>query len=130
VRQDFAITGSVNQAGHAQAIGGAEDKVEGFFRVCSAKPGGLTGTQGVIVPAANRAHLVLHDEVAEAVAAGRFHVYAVETVAEAVELLLGLPAGAVDAGGNYPPDSLFGRVAARLAEFDRILAARERASTL
>ncbi len=128
VRQDLAITGSVNQAGHAQAIGGAKDKVEGFFRVCQAKPGGLTGTQGVIVPDANRAHLVLCDEVADAVAAGRFHVHAVDTVAEAAELLLGLTAGSADERGNYPPGSLFGRVATRLAEFDRILAARERAT--
>lgn len=126
VRQDLAITGSVNQAGHAQAIGGASDKIEGFYRVCAAKPGGLTGTQGVIVPAANTPHLVLHDEVAAAVAAGRFHVHAVEAAAEAAELMLGLPVGAPDADGNYPPDSLFGRVARRLAEFDRILFARER----
>src|SRR5579885_1915145 len=124
VRQDLAITGSVNQAGHAQAIGGALDKIEGFFRVCSAKPGGLTGTQGVIVPAANRAHLVLDDAVAEAVAAGRFHVYIIDTVAEAVELLLGLPAGEPDAAGTYPPQTLYGRVAARLAAFDQILKER------
>ena len=124
VRQDLAITGSVNQAGDAQAIGGALDKIEGFYRVCSAKPGGLTGSQGVIVPAANCAHLVLADEVAEAVAAGRFHVYAVASVAEAAELLLRLPAGKADEWGAYPADSLYGRVAARLAEFDRILAER------
>jgi len=124
VRQDLAITGSVNQAGRAQAIGGALDKIEGFYRVCGAKSGGLTGAQGVIVPEANRAHLVLDDEVAAAVAAGRFHVYPVATVAEAAELLLGLRAGEPDEWGAYPPDSLFGRVAARLAEFDRILAER------
>ncbi|HUZ75053.1 MAG TPA: AAA family ATPase [Stellaceae bacterium] len=128
VRQDLAITGSVNQAGLAQAIGGALDKVEGFFRVCAARPGGLTGTQGVIVPEANRAHLVLEDAVAGAVAAGSFHVYTVETVAEAAELLLGMPAGTADESGNYPPDSVFGRVAARLAAFDRILAQRVNAS--
>jgi len=124
LRQDLAITGSVNQAGDAQAIGGALDKIEGFYRVCCAKPGGLTGSQGVIVPAANCAHLVLADEVADAVAAGRFHVYAVTTVAEAAELLLRMPAGTADEWGAYPPDSLFGRVAARLDEFDRILAER------
>jgi predicted ATP-dependent protease len=124
VRQDLAITGSVNQAGRAQAIGGALDKIEGFYRVCCAKPGGLTGTQGVIVPDANRAHIVLEDEVSRAVAAGRFHIYPVATVAEAAELLLGLPAGEADESGAYPRASLYGRVAARLAEFDRLLAER------
>jgi predicted ATP-dependent protease len=124
VRQDLAITGSVNQAGRAQAIGGALDKIEGFYRVCCARPDGLTGAQGVIVPEANRAHVVLDDDVAAAVATGRFHVYPVATVAAAAELLLGLPAGEPDEWGAYPPDSLYGRVAARLAEFDRILAAR------
>ncbi len=126
IRQDLAITGSVNQAGHAQAIGGAQDKIEGFFRVCSAKPGGLTGTQGVIVPEANRAHLALHDEVADAVAAGRFHIYAIDWVQDAAALLTGLAAGTADASSGYPTDTLFGRVAQRLAAFDRILAARAR----
>jgi predicted ATP-dependent protease len=124
VRQDLAITGSVNQAGMAQAIGGAHWKIEGFYRVCAAKPGGLTGTQGVIVPAANRINLVLHDEVSAAVADGRFHIWSIVTVEDAAELLLGRPAGTTDADGNYPPDSIFGRAAARLDSFDRILAAR------
>jgi predicted ATP-dependent protease len=125
IRQDLAITGSVNQAGNAQAIGGAYDKVEGFYHACAAQPGGLTGSQGVILPEANRAHLALRDEVAESIAAGRFHVWSVTTVQEAAELLIGRPAGAADAAGDYPPDSIFGRVARRLAEFDRLLADRE-----
>jgi predicted ATP-dependent protease len=124
LRQDLAITGSVNQAGRSQAIGGAYSKVEGFFRVCAGQPGGLSGTQGVILPEANRAHVMLHDELADAVASGRFHLWSVASVAEAAELMLGLPAGAADAAGNYPPDTIFGRAAARLAEFDRILAER------
>lgn len=125
IRQDIAITGSVNQLGRAQAIDGAHWKVEGFFRICQAKPGGLTGTQGVIVPDSNRVNLVLSDEVASAVAAGRFHLWSVANVEEAVELLLGIPAGVVDAEGKFPPDSAFGQVSRRLATFDRVLADRQ-----
>jgi predicted ATP-dependent protease len=124
VRQDLAITGSVNQAGGAQAIGGAYTKVEGFFRVCEGQKGGLSGTQGVLLPDANRAHVILHDGLAEAVAAGRFHLWSVASVADAAELLLGLPVGTADAAGHYPPDTIFGRAAARLAIFDRLLAER------
>ncbi len=124
IRQDLAITGSVSQAGRAQAIGGARWKIEGFFRVCQAAPGGLSGTQGVIVPEANRVNLVLRDEIAAVVAEGRFHLWSVASVEDALELLLGMPAGSADAEGNYSQDSIFGRVAARLAAYDRILAAR------
>jgi len=130
IRQDLAITGSVNQAGLSQAIGGAYTKIEGFFRVCQSRPGGLSGTQGVILPEANRAHVMLHDELADSIAAGRFHLWSVATVEEAAELLLGRPAGTTDASGNYPPDTIFGRAAARLAEFDRILAARREGAVL
>lgn len=128
IRQDIAITGSVNQEGLAQPIGGAHWKIEGFYRVCAAKPGGLTGTQGVIVPQANRVSLVLHDDVTEAIAAGRFHLWSVGTVQDAAALLLGMAAGEADAAGNYPVDSIFGRVAARLDIFDRILVERMRGS--
>jgi predicted ATP-dependent protease len=124
IRQDLAITGSVSQTGRAQAIGGARWKIEGFFRVCQSASGGLTGTQGVIVPEANRLNLVLRDEIAAAVAEGRFHLWSVTTVEDALALLLGLPAGSADAEGQYPGDSVFGLVAARLAAYDRILAAR------
>ena len=128
IRQDLAITGSVNQEGMSQPIGGAHWKIEGFFRVCAAKPGGLTGTQGVIVPETNRVSLVLHDEVTEAIAAGRFHLWSVGTVEDAAALLLGMPAGKPDAAGNYPADTIFGRVAARLEAFDRVLVERMRGS--
>jgi predicted ATP-dependent protease len=124
IRQDIAITGSVNQAGQAQAIGGAHWKIEGFFRVCEARPGGLTGAQGVIVPEANRVNLVLRDDIAEAVRAGRFHIWSVASVEDVVELLIGVPAGIADVAGNYPPDTVFGGAAARLTAFDRILAER------
>ncbi|HEX3500998.1 MAG TPA: S16 family serine protease, partial [Stellaceae bacterium] len=124
IRQDVAITGSVSQVGRVQAIGGARWKIEGFFRVCAAASGGLTGTQGVIVPEANRVNLVLRDDVAAAIAEGRFHLWSVASVEDALALLLGRPAGSADADGRYPADSVFGRVAARIAAFDRILAAR------
>jgi len=124
VRQDIAMTGSVNQLGQAQAVGGVHWKIEGFFRVCAAQPGGLTGTQGVVVPAANRVSLVLRDELAEAVRAGRFHIWSMASVEDAAALLIGREPGVADAAGNYPPDSIFGRAAARLSAFDRILAER------
>ncbi len=85
LRQDLAITGSMNQAGLAQAIGGAYSKIEGFFRVCASKPGGLTGTQGVIFPEANSSQVMLTDDIVEAVAAGKFHLWPVATVAEAAK---------------------------------------------
>jgi predicted ATP-dependent protease len=125
IRQDLAITGSVNQNGLSQAIGGAHWKVEGFYRLCATRPGGLTGTQGVIVPATNRVNLILHDDVAAAIKAGRFHLWSVTTVDDVVALMLGVPSGQLDATGNYAPDTLFGRIAARLDVFDRILAERE-----
>jgi predicted ATP-dependent protease len=124
IRQDLAITGSVNQEGQSQPIGGGHWKIEGFFRLCAAKPGGLTGTQGVIVPQSNRINLVLHDEVADAVAAGRFHIWSVATVEDAAALLMGTEVGQADAAGKFPPNSIFGRIAARLDVFDRVLAER------
>jgi predicted ATP-dependent protease len=121
-RQDIAITGSVNQTGAAQAVGGVTQKAEGFYRTCA--EAGLTGSQGVIVPAANAVNLALRDEVCEAVAAERFHLWTVATIDDAAELLTGLPVGKPDADGGFPPDTLYGRVHARLAEFDRILTER------
>lgn len=114
IRQDTAVTGSVNQHGDVQAIGGATLKIEGFFDVCRVMPGGLTGTQGVIVPASNVPNLMLRADVVDAVAAGQFHIYPVRTVDEAVEILTGVPAGVRDASGTYPADSVNGRVDAAL----------------
>lgn len=119
LRQALAVTGSVNQLGDVQPIGGVNEKIEGFFESCRRR--GLTGSQGVIIPARNKKHLALRQEVVEAVAAGTFGVYAVETVEEAMELLTGLPAGERGPDGRYPADSLFGRVAARLQEMARIV---------
>ncbi|HEY8449121.1 MAG TPA: ATP-binding protein [Bacillota bacterium] len=112
LRQDLAVTGSVDQYGRIQPVGGVNQKIEGFFRVCKAK--GLTGTQGVIIPAQNVDNLMLDDEVIEAVRAGMFHIYAIHTVDEGLELLTGVPAGRRDADGRFPEDSVHGRVSARL----------------
>ncbi len=125
LRQDLAITGSVNQRGQSQAVGGVMHKVEGFYQAC-AEAGAMTGTQGVVLPAANEPHIILRDEVAEAVAAGRFHIWSVTRVEDAIELFMGQPAGEPDDAGDYPPDSVFGRVVTQLEGFDRILAERER----
>lgn len=104
VSQAVAVTGSVNQHGRVQAIGAVNEKVEGFFDVCAAR--GLSGRQGVIVPVSNREHLMLRHDVVEAVAAGTFHVWAVATVDEALEILTGLPAGERDELGSYPEGSV------------------------
>ena len=119
LKQSLAITGSMDQRGEVQAIGGVNQKVEGFFDVCQAR--GLTGQQGVIVPASNVQHLMLRDDVVEAVRAGRFKVYSVSTIDEALELLTGEPAGAKDDSGAYPADSLNGKAQAQLSEFARRL---------
>jgi lon-related putative ATP-dependent protease len=100
IRQSLAVTGSVDQLGRVQAIGGVNEKIEGFFDLCSAR--GLTGEQGVLIPASNVKHLMLKQEVVDAVAAGRFHVYPVEHVDQGIELLTGVAAGVRDKKGKYP----------------------------
>jgi len=122
LRQDLAITGSMNQLGEAQAVGGVTRKIEGFFRSCA--EAGLTGSQGAILPEANVASLTLREEVVEAIAAGRFHLYAVKTADAAIELLTGVAAGVPDESGDYPPDTVFGRAQRRLEAYDRILTER------
>ncbi len=124
LRQDLAVTGSVNQHGLIQAVSGVNHKIEGFFRACI-EQGGLSGTQGVVIPAANLVNVILHDDIVEAVAAGRFHLWTVSRVEDAVSLFAGMDAGQPDIQGHYPVDSVYGRVAIRLAEYDRILAARD-----
>jgi lon-related putative ATP-dependent protease len=115
VRQGRAITGSVNQHGQVQPIGGANEKIEGFFDVCRAS--GLTGDQGVLIPASNVKHLMLRADVVEAAEKGLFHVWPIATVDGAVELLTGVPAGERDADGRYPEGSVNRRVDDRLAGF-------------
>ncbi len=115
LRQDLAVTGSIDQHGRVQPIGGVNEKIEGFFDVCNHK--GLTGGQGVIIPAANVQNLMLRREVVEAASAGRFAVYAVTTVDQALELLLGMPAGSRDENGRFPSDTVNGRVERQLSQF-------------
>jgi len=123
VRQSLAVTGSVNQHGDVQSIGGVNEKIEGFFDLCRER--GLTGDQGVLIPRTNAKNLMLRAEVVEAVAAGRFHVHAVEHVDQAVALLTGVEAGARDGAGAFPADSINGLVDARLRAFaDQLREAR------
>ena len=117
LRQSLALTGSVNQHGDVQAIGGVNEKIEGFFDVCRAR--GLNGEQGVIIPASNVRHLMLREDVVQAVADGLFSVYAVSTVDEAAALLTGLPAGERDALGAFPAGSFNARVEQRLVDLAR-----------
>jgi len=112
VKQGLAVTGSVNQRGQVQAIGGVNEKIEGFFDICRAQ--GLTGEQGVLIPASNVKYLMLRHDVVAAVAAGQFQVYAVETIDQGIELLTGVPAGERDDTGEFPAGSVNQRVEARL----------------
>ncbi|MFO7929826.1 MAG: Lon protease family protein [Thermodesulfobacteriota bacterium] len=113
LKQSFAVTGSVNQFGQIQAIGGVNEKIEGFFDVCSRK--GLTGEQGVLIPEANVKHLMLRRDVVEAVDREQFHIYPVSTVDQGLELLTGLPAGQPGEDGNYPENTVNGMVQKKLA---------------
>ncbi len=115
IRQSLAVTGSVNQQGEVQPIGGVNEKIEGFFDLCSRR--GLTGEEGVLIPAANVPHLMLRGDVVEAAAAKRFGVFPVRTIDEGIELLTGLPAGERGADGRFPEGSINARVEARLLAF-------------
>jgi len=118
LRQDIAVTGSVNQHGELQAIGGVNEKIEGFYRACSL--GDLTGRQGVIIPETNVRHLMLSREVVDAVRAGRFHVWSARTVDDGIELLTGLAAGRRGRDGRFPAGTLHARVEERLERWARI----------
>lgn len=124
IRQGIAVTGSVNQQGEIQPVGGVTRKIEGFFEICKVK--GLTGDQGVIIPAQNVRNLMLKDEVVEAVKAGRFHIYSVETIDQGIELLTGVKAGKLLEGGRYEPGSVNDLVAKRLWAMARALKGYER----
>jgi lon-related putative ATP-dependent protease len=112
IGQEFAVTGSVNQQGDIQPIGGVNQKIEGFYYVCKLK--GLTGKQGVLIPAENVEDLMLRDDVIEAVAKGLFHIYPVSTIEQGIEILTGVPAGKRDAAGKFTPQSVFARADERL----------------
>jgi lon-related putative ATP-dependent protease len=115
VRQDLAVTGSVDQHGRIQAIGGVNEKVEGFFDVC--RQAGLTGSQGVLIPRANVQHLMLRHDVATAIEEGRFFVYAIETVDEGIALLTGVAAGERTGTAPFPAGTVNGKVDERLRAF-------------
>ena len=112
LKQNIAVTGSVNQQGAVQAVGGVTHKIEGFFRVCQAK--GLTGDQGVILPKDNLKNLVLKDEVVQAVAQGKFHIYGVSTIDQGIEVLTGVPAGNLKEDGTYDDQTVHSLVEERL----------------
>lgn len=119
IDQGIAVTGSVNQRGQVQPIGGANEKIEGFFRVCQSL--GLTGRQGVMIPRRNLPNLALPQDVLDAVRAGQFHIWAVSTIEEGIEILTGVPAGKRGVDGKYTPGSLFDRVDRRITDFARRL---------
>ena len=115
IDQGFAVTGSVNQHGEIQPVGGVNEKIEGFFRLCSER--GLTGSQGCVIPASNREDLMLDPKVVEAVEAGRFQVHAVRNLDQVIRILMGLPAGERREDGSFPEGTLFALVAARLEKY-------------
>ncbi|MDZ3993829.1 Lon protease family protein [Pseudomonas sp. Teo4] len=119
LKQCFAITGSINQFGEVQAVGGVNEKIEGFFRLCDAR--GLTGDQGVIIPRANVATLMLDERVLQAVESGMFHVYAVSQADEALSLLVGEEAGVLDDKGQFTEGSVNARVVERLREIAEMI---------
>lgn len=117
LNQGIAVTGSVNQKGEVQAIGGVNEKIEGFFKVCKAR--GLSGEQGVIIPRANVRNLVLNQEVISAVKQGRFRIWAVDNILDGMQILTGRPCGRIHKDGSYTKDSVFELVRKRLVEFAR-----------
>jgi predicted ATP-dependent protease len=130
IRQSLAVTGSVNQFGHVQPIGAVNEKIEGFFDICLAR--GLSGEQGVLIPRANVKHLMLRQDVVEACGAGKFGIYAVENVDQAIELLTGIPAGEAGEDGTVPEGTINHLVAIQLAELSALrqaFAAASRQST-
>lgn len=119
LQQGIAVTGSVNQHGEIQPVGGVNEKVEGFFATCRVQ--GLTGEQGVLIPAQNVQHLMLSETAVEAIEQGRFHVWAISHIDEGLEILSGIPAGSRRPDGTFPAGSIHGRVDARLEELAQIM---------
>ncbi|MBI5005733.1 MAG: AAA family ATPase [Nitrosomonadales bacterium] len=117
LKQGIAVTGAVNQHGEVLPVGGINEKIEGYFRICS--QAGLDGSHGVLIPQRNRRHLMLKRKVVEAVDQGLFHIYTAEHVSEGIELLTGRPAGVADASGNYPPGSVLGHAQKTLLAYRR-----------
>ena len=118
LKQNLAVTGSINQLGEIQAVGGVNEKIEGFFDVCQEH--GLSGDQGVIIPAANRVHLMLRQDVRDAVKAGNFHLFTSSHVEDVMELLSGLPRGVAASDNTYPPGSCNGMVQRRVEKLQQL----------
>jgi predicted ATP-dependent protease len=114
IKQSLAVTGSVNQRGEVQAIGGVNEKIEGFFDLCNGR--GLSGEQGVLIPATNVRHLMLDHRVVEAARAGKFHIYPVRTIDAGIEILTGMTAGVRGPNGAFPEGSFNRLVEARLID--------------
>ncbi|MDD5383805.1 MAG: ATP-binding protein [Gallionella sp.] len=127
LRQGIAVTGAVNQHGEVLPVGGLNEKIEGYFRICATA--GLDGSQGVLIPQRNRRHLMLERKVAEAVAQGLFHIYTAEHASEGIGLLTGLPAGTANDAGNYPRDSVLGHAQRTLLAYRRACQASEHTKT-
>ena len=119
IKQGFAVTGSVNQKGEVQAIGGVNEKIEGFFETCKAK--GLTGQQGVLIPQSNVQNLMLKEEVVEAVREGKFHIWTVKTIDEGIEILTGVKAGAKTEDGTFEEGSVNDLADRRLRELAEMM---------
>jgi predicted ATP-dependent protease len=119
LRQDIAVTGSMNQQGDIQAIGGVNEKIEGFFDVC--RIAGLSGTQGVMIPASNVEDLMLRDDVLEAVAAGKFHIWPVAKIEEGIEILTGMTAGCCNGDGSFQSGTVFAKVNDRLSKMAQMM---------
>ncbi|PVV11165.1 MAG: ATP-dependent protease [gamma proteobacterium symbiont of Ctena orbiculata] len=128
IKQQFAVTGSVNQLGEVQAIGGVNEKIEGFFDICRRM--GLSGDQGVLIPSANVKHLMLREDVVEAVKSGAFAIYPIKTIDEGIALLTNTPAGSRDENGLFPEDSVNGRVEANLIRFSERLQSLDEMSVM
>src|SRR5437867_5255622 len=128
IKQNLAVTGSVNQKGEVQAIGGVNEKIEGFYHTCKAK--GLKGDEGVLIPRSNVQHLMLNEEVVEAVRQGRFHIYPIGTIDEGIEILTGVNAGQLKSDGTYDAGTVNYKVNKRLAEMTQRLAALVSSSRL
>lgn len=119
IKQSIAVTGSVNQKGEIQPIGGVNEKIEGFYNVCKIK--GLRGGEGVMIPIQNVKNLMLSDEVIRAVEAGEFTIYAVSTIDEGIEILMDGKVGSPDENGEYPPETIFGKVQERIDYFAQLI---------
>jgi len=117
IKQSIAITGSVNQKGDIQPIGGVVEKITGFYEIC--KDRGFTGEQGIIIPEQNIKNLMLNNEIVDAVKHGKFTIYAIKNIDKGAEILMGLPAGKLNSKGKYPEDSLYGKVIERIIALDK-----------